>query len=428
MNYKERLKSIENFYFGKEEQKESILITEDDFDKMSQFERKTIINIAKMYNMLKDPNDDVDYNMLINVINKLTEGKNDNEKQYLISLFFPEKVKHINIIYPFPVPTYPYIQKTSGRISPNSKGNFVLQAVCPILVDTESLASNLYINSDEALDGVNLDTNLLHFKPVAATRCIKGAFNAYVLQCLKITVEYIGRVDIQSGIFGGAYYVSTAKSLEPDVNCTLFDYIDDSINSVKVDSRDGLSVIYYPLDVSYTHFMTVNTDNVSTHAMNTSLRLAIYGSSLPNGSSEKNGSPNCVNYTINAIYNIIPSQEYNELLPVDFMLKPQDSFDLVKSSSFISQAKLSSFPTSKTGEIERMLSLPSNLLSDAVQTLKADQAKYGKGSNNNTILDILKPIIGNYIPTPIKLSKTLLLDSGKEEKAPEQKMETDEVE
>ena len=427
MKYKERLKNIEEFFVSDKNEKKSIVITENDFEKLSQFEKKTIYNIAKMYNILKSNETEVDYNVLISVINKLTEGRDDNERQYLLSLFFPEKVKRTQILYPFSIPTYPYIQKTSGRISPNKHGNFVIQAVCPILLDTDSSASSLYINTHENLDGVNIDTNLSHYQPVVATRCIKGAFNAYVLQCLKITVEYIGRIHIQSGIFGGAYFVSTAKSVEPDVNCSIFDYIDDSINSVKVDSREGLSVVYYPLDESYTHFMTVNTDNVSTHAMNTSLRLSIYGSSLPNGTSELNGSPNCVNYTINAIYNIIPSQEFNELLPVDFMLKPNESFNLVESSRFVNQARLTSFPVSKTGEIERMLNLPSNVINDALQVM--DSEKNMKTIIHKNILDVLKPLVGNYIPKPIKISKTLLLGDGKEQKSSEtREMDLDDVE
>ena len=244
-------------------------------------------------------------------------------------------------------------------------------------------------------------------------------------------MQYIGRSDIQSGIFGGAYFVSTANSLEPDTNASLFNYIDDSINSVKVDSTDGLNVIYYPLDLSYTHFMTINTDNVASHSMNTSIRLCIYGSSLPNGNINTNGSPNCIAFQVYAIYNIIPSQQFNELLPVDFTIQPNEKFDLVKTARFINSAKLSSFPTSRSGEIERLLELPLNLKSDAINTLNQNIKQYGENSKYHNILDVLKSYVSSDIAPKIKIDKKLITNlltsspSIKDNKKDNNKMEED---
>ena len=140
---------------------------------------------------------------------------------------------------------------------------------------------------------------------------------------------------IQSGVLGGAILLvqRTVSAKIP----ILFNYIEDSINSVKVDSSDSLNVIYYPLDMSYTHFMTINTDNVDSHSMNTSIRLCIYGSSLSNGDVNQNGSTYYIAFRVYAIYNIIPNQLLNELLQVDFTIQPHDKFDLVKTAQFINR-------------------------------------------------------------------------------------------
>ena len=267
------------------------------------------------------------------------------------------------------------------------------------------------------LDGINKDATKAHYIPQSITGCVPGAFNAYVLQCFKLSVEYVGRSDIQSGLFGGSYFVSTENSLEPDINASIFNYIDDSINAVKVDSKDGLNVIYYPLDTSYTQFMNVNQDNIATHSMSTSLRLSIYGSSLPPGIEGINGSPNCVNYSICAIYNVIPSQAFCELLPVDFFVQSNEKFSMVNSAQFVGSTKLSSFPTSKTGEIERLLELPTNIKNDAIQKLAQNIKLYGNNSKYKNILDILNPLISNTLKMPIKLDKKLFENNESTENA-----------
>ena len=204
-----------------------LTIDENDFNMLSAYEKRTIETIARMYKLINNSDRNIDYNLLVKAIEQIAENRSDAEKQYLIALFFPERVKHINVLFPFPVPTYPFIQKITGKLSPNDDGNFLIQAVCPLLVDTTSAASTVYVNTHSDLNGINQDINTAHYIPVPTTRCLVGAFNAYILQCFKISVQYIGRSDIQSGIFGGAYFVSTANSLSPDTNASLFNYIDD---------------------------------------------------------------------------------------------------------------------------------------------------------------------------------------------------------
>lgn len=384
---------------------EDYIIKPEDFNNLTEYEKRTIKTIGKMYNLFNKNLKYINYNDLVMILDELAQDRNCAEKQYLVSLFFPERVKHMNVLHPFPVPTYSFIQKQNGRITPNNTGNFSIQCVCPLLLDTTVAGSStVYINSNDAVDGLNADATLAHYIPQPMMGCVPGAFNAYVLQCFKLSVEYVGRPDIQSGFFGGAYFVSTVNSLVPDTNATIFNYIDDSINAVKVDSKDGLNVIYFPLDTSYTHFMNVNQDNIATHAMNTSLRLSIYGSALPTGVS----APNCVNFSVCAIYNVIPSQAFSELLPVDYYIQSNEKFSLVDSSQFVSATKLAAFPNSRTGELERLLELPTNIKLDAINKLLSDIKMYGNSSKYKNVLDVLKPLIGNTMLKTIKLDTKLL--------------------
>jgi hypothetical protein len=60
----------------------------------------------------------------------------------------------------------------------------------------------------------------------------------YTLQATKISAKYIGRPDVQSGYFGAGYHLSPTNSKVPDVNTTVFNYVDDTINSVIADKTE----------------------------------------------------------------------------------------------------------------------------------------------------------------------------------------------
>lgn len=400
-NFKQALINMQKSYGINEENNNNseYIIDKNDFNKLTIYEKKTLKNIGLLYGLLKDKNSTIDYNKFIKIIDNISKDKNDREKDYLIALFFPERIKHINAILDFPIPTYCYNQNSSCRITPNVHGNFLIQAICPILLDSDNASSSIYINNHDDLDGIVKDENIAHYKPLSFTRCIKGAFNAYILQAFKISVKYIGAIDYTSGIFGGAYFISTVSSLQPDINVSLFDYIDDSMNAVKTDTVDGLNVIYYPLDKSYNNFLIPNKDNITTNNMNTNIRLNIYGSGLPN-----NVYTNTVHFSFSAIYSVIPTQEFNELLPVEYYTFPNDHFDIVGSAQFIRDSKLSSFPTSKTGEIERMIELPSFIKNNALNDMKNIK------NPNVNILDVLNNLVGTNVLPELKINKKLLLN------------------
>jgi hypothetical protein len=373
-----------------------ILITENDFSRLSAFEKGTIRSIARIHNLISDRSDSIDFKTLLDILNRLGENKSSSEKAYYTALFFPEKIRNLHIVNPFPIPTYTFIQRSTTYLTPNSSGNFALQAVCPYLADNTQLQSNLWQNTNNSMTGLSSDSN---FVPILQTQVVAGAFNAYVLHCLKISIKYVGRPDVQSGVFGGAYFLSYQNSSAADNQGAIFNYIDDSINSVKVDSTDGINIVYYPPDTSYTEFRAVNKDLVASGAMSTSVRLAAYGCALPN--PVLNSAPSIqVNYI--AIWNIIPSVLYAELLPVDYNIA-ESNFDLISNSKIVPHSGLNVYKNSDVPKIERMLELPSPMIEQAIA---ASSQTVGKESRK-TVLDHLGDSV-NDSPPRVEVDKRLI--------------------
>lgn len=432
--------SSQSLNYFKKPSNDKVMIRPDDFDLLSKYEKNTIKTIANIYGIISS-NEEVTYDTLMQIVNRLSH-RGDIEKHYLLALFFPEKIKNIHTIYPFPIPTYTFSQKFQVFVTPNSNGCFLTQAICPLLLDNTQVTvdainnyvngnkgittppiyngnilserdgtvdsqtgsiSNLYVNNHANLDGTTLGQPE-HFTPITVTQTLPGAFNAYVLQACKISAKYVGRGDVQSGYFGAAYHLSPESSKKPDINPTQFDFVDDSINGVVADVTDGINAVYYPPDYSYMNFLQVNKDNVSVNTMSTNLRLNIYGASLPppNVDGGNNTSAGVI-LSFVVVWNVIPTPSYSDLLPLDYNLEEQN-FDLLETSKFVPQSKLNTFKNSEVGEIERMLELPSNIRKNAIDDLYSLPDK-GK---RNTVLDVLKPLTGSTIPKQIKLDRNLI--------------------
>ena len=71
-----------------------LTISVNDFNSLSAFGKRTIETVARMYKLISSIDKNIDYNLLVKAIEQLDESGSDAEKQYLISLFFPDSVKH----------------------------------------------------------------------------------------------------------------------------------------------------------------------------------------------------------------------------------------------------------------------------------------------------------------------------------------------
>lgn len=392
-------------------QSKNISVSPIDFNNLSKFEKGVIKTIAEIYGIISDPDQNISYNTLMDIMERWARDKGSSEKDYLLSLLFPERVKNANIIYPFPIPTYTYVQKFQFPITPNTNGAFLIQAVCPFMVDSTQTSSNIYINTNAALNGTSIDSVSAHYVPQTITNVVPNQFQAYTLQCAKLSVRYVGRLDIASGYLGGSYFLSVANEAAPDTNASLFNYIDDSINAVIVDKSEGLNVVYFPPDYSYLNFFQVNRDNVASNTMSTNVRLCIYGNSLPgpNIDGGVNNNMNAIMATWVVVWSVLPSPQFADLLPLNYDIQV-DNKPFTDTAKFIPASGLTTFKNTEESEIHKMLTtLPKNVIDNAIKDLGPMDSR-NNGLKKKSILDVLKPLLSPNPRNMIYWDKDELVD------------------
>lgn len=107
-----------------------------------------------------------------------------------------------------------------------------MQLTCPYLVDstTSNTVSNLYINTDNNLNGNTIVTGAsavvgTGWTAKGETKIPVGLFNTGVLLFAKISATYYGRSDAESGYFGGSFHISSVSQNQPDTSPSNFNYI-----------------------------------------------------------------------------------------------------------------------------------------------------------------------------------------------------------
>lgn len=102
-----------------------IYIREEDFHNLSKYEKNIIRMISNIYGLMNDPSKDVTFDTLHQAMAALGKNKSDNEKSYMLGIFFPEKVKNVHTISPFPIPSYTYNQQFQIFVKPNVNIKFL---------------------------------------------------------------------------------------------------------------------------------------------------------------------------------------------------------------------------------------------------------------------------------------------------------------
>ena len=377
-----------------------IYLTNADVNYLSKFEKQALSVIAKLRGILTNPDIDFNYEDLMKTLGALVQGKGDSERAYLLSIFFPEKVKTAQPLLPFPIPCATYCQNFPIYVTPNDLGCFLIQFSCPTLLDASysTSASNIWVNINAGLDGQNL-LNASTFTPIIGQRPPAGAFTSYILQAAKLSCRYIGRFDIISGIFGASQHISVANSLSPDPATTQFQYVDDSLNSSRVYTSETLNVIYYPADYSYNTFQKLNTDHIATGGMTTNMRLNIYGQGLPAGNVS---APIIID--VHLIYNIIPTPLFSDILPTS-KASMVDELDILQISSDVAKTGLTTFTGTDSWDVERFATLPKPLRERAIKEFEfTDKGMFV----NKNILDMLRTLIGERNNNKIVITKDLI--------------------
>lgn len=258
----------------------NILALLDDYDK------KMLGYIIELHNA--SGRDIINVDKFENVIQALQHINAENEYDYLNSLLHPERCKGVKIPSPIPVPSCAFQLHNTITLTTNASGNLVI-VFNPFFLYSSSLngvtygadsssaagnvtinyCSSFYYNNNDNLDGHT--PNVGSWNVANIGQGIPDVYNQYRLVSASIVVRYIGRMDITSGVIGGAIVYD--ETVIPSYSATLaggapfeigqkqglskytnFDLAMDSFYHQENNCISGLREIYFPLDNNYEEY------------------------------------------------------------------------------------------------------------------------------------------------------------------------------
>ena len=277
---------------------------------INNYDKEMLTILSDLYASLTGER--LDLNNIGNIVEMLMKYNAKTEYNYLNNLLYPEKCKNVKIPSPIPVPSCSFQLHNCVTLTPNSSGNIA------ILFNPNFLASNKFISRDtgagsyydqngnmygETIDDLQtgtvvykptIVTSLLvnnasslngtdandNFKPININQFIPDVYDQYRLVSASVVVKYIGRLDIVSGVIGGAIifdehpvlnmkgYAAMAdgnqsiSSLTHATDSNTSDYAKYGNFDLAMDSfyhqenmcLEGLRQLYFPLDNSYEEY------------------------------------------------------------------------------------------------------------------------------------------------------------------------------
>ena len=302
---------------------------------INNYDKEMLTTLSDLYASLTGER--LDLNNIANSIELLAKYNEKSEYNYLNNLLMPEKCKNVKIPSPIPVPSCSFQLHNCVTLTPNSQGNIgiifnpfflmnkdINMSSETVTADTGFLnkvitqngtvyasqqlgtfipenqefiysivsGSSLLVNNDEMLSGTEPNDNWV---PVNINQAIPGVYDQYRLVSASIVIKYIGRLDIVSGVIGGAVIFDelplfngrihtgigdgtiNAKDLlsrglpagytnmTPYAKYGNFDLAMDSFYHQENLCLEGLRQLYFPLDNSYEEYCKlINNDSITS--------------------------------------------------------------------------------------------------------------------------------------------------------------------
>lgn len=266
------------------------------------YDKKMLDYIGRLYSVFQEPR--IDLIKLDSTIQALANYNESNQYLYLDSLLHPERNRDSKIPSPIPVPSCSFQLHNTITLTTNSSGNllgcfnpfFLYQAInggvrIPVTKEISmggntftamtinNLSSFFYCN-DDTLDGRTvLDASKIN--SANFSQGIPNVYDQYRLVSASLVVKYIGRLDIASGVIGGAIaydeyntvgaYCSLYSADETAPagysrneflsKYTNFDTIIDSFYHQENLCLEGLREIYFPLDNKFEEYIKLMDAN-----------------------------------------------------------------------------------------------------------------------------------------------------------------------
>ena len=265
------------------QEKENEIISQID-----KYDATMLSYLARLYEAMND--EKMDFTKIKNAVDALAQFNKKAEYNYLNNLLYPEKCKGVKIPSPIPVPSCSFQLHNCVTLTTNASGNLAFMFnpfflangnsmdfnPMPEIDDHTVLGSNwfstLWVNNNDALTGYAAED---HFNPVNIGQVIPNVYDQYRLVSASLVVKYIGRLDITSGVIGGAIMyddskfvggalnyrnnntgaVNTWTTKNPDLaKYGNFDLAMDSFYHQENLVIEGLRELYFPLDNSYEEY------------------------------------------------------------------------------------------------------------------------------------------------------------------------------
>lgn len=384
--------------FGQNKSAEEIMNLIDDYDKkmlgyiseLSKATSNSIISIDKVEN----------------VVQALQQYNAENEYEYLNCLLHPEKCKGVKVPSPIPVPSCAFQLHNTVTLSTNASGNLAFVFNPFFLYDTNlqgqdvpyyndatsqdvtavfDYASSFFFCNDQYLDGHT--EGIPTWQPVNIGQGIPSVYNQYRLVSASLIVRYIGRLDITSGVIGGAIIydesVYPGIKLKNNVNLSAygnlakysnFDLAMDSFYHQETNCVNGLREIYFPLDNTYEEY-TKTIGSVDELAKDLNQRFEVEvtpaaGSEL--GSSSATGFYGKGKHGFQQMVYVLGAPSNSACFKVDIYC----NFETLPNAKFLNYMPISITPRSISPEVkkETMAIVQQNPISD----LKTKPKWYGK--------------------------------------------------
>ena len=304
--------------------------------KLDDYDQRLLKIIVDLHNA--SGREEIDINKIENVFEALKQLTSENEYDYLFSLIHPENSKGSKIPSPIPVPSCAFQLHNTVTLQTNSRGNLAFLFNPFFLYDTELTkqtytidgtettllyASSLYVNNSETLTGSDFDDN---FMPVNIGQGIPNVYNQYRLVSASLVVRYIGRMDITSGVIGGAiifddniysgakYGNAVSRAGQDTAKYGNFDLAIDSFYHQETNSVNGLKEIYFPLDNTYEEYQRLylnikDNDNSFKGLTKNGFQQMVYVIGAPANSS-------CFKVDIYCNFETLPNASFLNYIPL----------------------------------------------------------------------------------------------------------------
>ena len=264
--------------------------TDEIISQIDKYDATMLSYLGRLYEALNG--EKMDFTKIQNAVDALAVFNQRAEYNYLNNLLHPEKCKGVKIPSPIPVPSCSFQLHNCVTLTTNASGNLAFMFnpfflanndiktfTQPIQYNSENPdatstgcynLSTLWVNNDDTLTGYAANPKWF---PVNIGQAIPNVYDQYRLVSASLIVKYIGRLDITSGVIGGAIMYDDLKQvggrIQNTVGSSTFDGILVNLSLAKYGNFDlamdsfyhqenlcleGIRELYFPLDNSYEEY------------------------------------------------------------------------------------------------------------------------------------------------------------------------------